>query len=418
MRSLRDRLRDIHHKKITPPPTKTSPEQDTTQWQGFSWQENEWGKYLAKRTQYSLELGEGLYQLHELYREDLGLLEMITHKKERINIEDLLFFDTETTGLGTGTGVAIFLFGLGYFQEDSFVLEQLFLPDISSEPSLLHDFASRINQFKGIISYNGKAFDWNLVASRFSLHRLPLPGHLSQGDLLYPARRLWKKCLPSCRLQEVESSCLHIRRKEDVPGYLAPQLYFEFLRSRQFSLLEGVFQHNRLDILSLVYLLIHLLKALNGTTAQVNADEKIAIGKWLMEWGQHERATQRLEGVLEDQALSRSLRGEVYQTLAGWWKREKNWPKAIRCWEQWLQEAGWDITPYVELAKYYEHQEHNVDQAIHYTRQAIDLLLQKKMLRRSSLIQKQMGELKHRENRLLEKQSKKGSPLDLDFRDI
>lgn len=414
MRTLRERLRDYHQGKASPPATEQPASPQNDELPGFFWMENDLGRYLLTRKVYPLATGEGLYRLGDLYKENLEGMALITRKKvESVRVEDLLFFDTETTGLGTGAGTTIFLFGLGYFREGSFILEQFFLPELSQEPALLADFSKKLELFKVIVSYNGKGYDWSLVDTRFSLHRLPLPDHLIHGDLLHSARKLWKRRLPSCRLHEVEAHCLLIRRKEDIQGYMAPQYYFEFLRSRQYHLLEGVFRHNRSDILSLVHLLTHILRRLGGSADDAEASEKLALGKWLLEAGDVERGVEWLEKALEDQSLARSLRGEVYRLLAERWKREKEWDKAVCCWERWTGEPGWDITPFVELAKYYEHQDRNADRALVYTRQAMDLLLNKKMIHRSSLIRKQMEELKHRESRLLEKQKKKAPYLEL-----
>ncbi|SEN23979.1 ribonuclease H-like domain-containing protein [Lihuaxuella thermophila] len=414
MRTLRERLRDYHQGKPSPSAAEPPDVSRCGEMPGFVWMENDWGKYLLGRKVYSLETGEGLYRLGDLYEENVKGLELITRQRiESVGVEDLLFFDTETTGLGTGAGTTIFLYGLGYFREGSFILEQFFLPELSQEPALLADFAKKLEGFKVIVSYNGKGYDWSLVNTRFSLNRLPLPDHLIHGDLLHSARKLWKRRLASCRLQEVEAHCLLIRREGDIQGSLAPEFYFEFLRSRQYQLLEGVFRHNRLDILSLVHLLTHLLRCLGGHADHIHASEKLALGKWFLEAGDVEQGIEWLEKALEDRNLARSLRGEAYRLLAERWKRTKEWEKAVNCWKRWTGESGWDITPFVELAKYYEHHAGNGERALDFTRQAMDVLLNKKMIRRSALIGKQMEELKHRESRLLEKQRKKAPYLEL-----
>jgi uncharacterized protein YprB with RNaseH-like and TPR domain len=71
-------------------------------------------------------------------------------------------------------------------------------------------------------------------------------------DLLYPARRLWKRRLESCSLSTVEREILKVIRDDDVPGYLIPEIYFRYLRTKDARAIKQVFEHNLQDILSLV----------------------------------------------------------------------------------------------------------------------------------------------------------------------
>ena len=76
----------------------------------------------------------------------------------------------------------------------------------------------------------------------------PLP-HL---DLVHTSRRLWKKFLPDCTLSSVEMGVLGFSRHSDIPGYLIPSVYFEFLQSGRVAVLNNVLRHNVMDVLSLV----------------------------------------------------------------------------------------------------------------------------------------------------------------------
>jgi uncharacterized protein len=48
---------------------------------------------------------------------------------------------------------------------------------------------------------------------------------------------------------------LSVYRFNDTPGYLIPQLYFDYLRSGNAEPLAGVMLHNRLDIVTLLFLM-------------------------------------------------------------------------------------------------------------------------------------------------------------------
>ncbi|NLL48295.1 MAG: hypothetical protein GX249_06900, partial [Firmicutes bacterium] len=53
-------------------------------------------------------------------------------------LEDLLFLDTETTGLAGGTGTYAFLVGLGYMTPTHLVVKQLLMRDYNEELALLY----------------------------------------------------------------------------------------------------------------------------------------------------------------------------------------------------------------------------------------------------------------------------------------
>ncbi|MER3468991.1 MAG: hypothetical protein C4314_03230, partial [Thermoflexus sp.] len=69
------------------------------------------------------------------------------------------------------------------------------------------------------------------------------------------ARRLWRRRLASRALMALEEAVLGLARSpEDVPGHEIPARYWSYLEQRDPGLLEGVFLHNRQDVLSMVVL--------------------------------------------------------------------------------------------------------------------------------------------------------------------
>jgi hypothetical protein len=165
------------------------------------------------------------------------------------------FLDTETTGLAGGSGTAAFLVGLGFVEEDSFVVRQYFMRDYNEERALLTSLAADLARFEHLVTFNGKMFDVPLLEARYRINRegFPLAG-LAHLDLLHPARRLWKLRLESCRLQSLEKALIGVHRVGDVPGDEIPRIYFEFVRSRDARAVSRIFEHNRLDIVSLAVL--------------------------------------------------------------------------------------------------------------------------------------------------------------------
>ncbi len=183
------------------------------------------------------------------------------------DLQDFIFLDTETSGLAGGTGTYAFEVGVGRFTDDGFRLAQFFMRHPGEEPALLAGLTKFMDGMKAVITYNGKGFDIPLLNTRYTLMGMSSPfegvGHF---DLLPLARRLWKIRLESRTLGNVENLILGvIRGEEEVPGYLIPEMYFEYLRTQDARPIAGIFYHNAIDILSLAGLFSHMSFLLNDS---------------------------------------------------------------------------------------------------------------------------------------------------------
>lgn len=178
----------------------------------------------------------------------------------------VLFLDTETTGLMGGTGTLAFLIGFAWFEDGALRAEQLLLTQPGREVPMLRRLAERLAEASAIVTYNGKSFDWPLLRNRFVLNRVPLPevrGHL---DLLHCARRVFKYRLESVRLVDVETDVLGFVRVGDVDGGEIPELYWQFLRTGDGSLLEPILEHNAHDVVALAAIMGRLAAGFDGNS--------------------------------------------------------------------------------------------------------------------------------------------------------
>ncbi len=164
--------------------------------------------------------------------------------------EELLFLDTETTGLAGGTGTVAFLVGLAWWEQGRLRIEQHFLPEPAHEAALLAAVAARAGRHKVVVSFNGASFDWPLLRTRALLNRMSDPlGELAGWDLLVPARRVWGRQLADCRQQTLEAEVCGLRRGPgDIPGDRIPQAWFDFLAGGDAEPLQRVLEHNRRDM--------------------------------------------------------------------------------------------------------------------------------------------------------------------------
>ena len=88
-----------------------------------------------------------------------------------VPVQSLLFFDTETTGLG-GSGAVAFLIGFGSLTDDGFEIRQYVLPDYSDECAMLEDVLAECTDDRTLVSYNGAAFDVPVVRDRMIINRI------------------------------------------------------------------------------------------------------------------------------------------------------------------------------------------------------------------------------------------------------
>lgn len=174
--------------------------------------------------------------------------------------EDTLAFDTETSGLSAGSGSFISMIGLGYFDNNNYIVDQLILPDLSSETAFLRQTELIFSRFPILLSYNGKSFDIPMLQNRIHFHMFPdFTKDIKHCDLLKISRRYWKPTLGSVRLSNIEQYLLKLQRgEEEVPGALAPELYRNYLRDSDASHISGVAYHNQIDVISLSAFLLYI----------------------------------------------------------------------------------------------------------------------------------------------------------------
>ncbi|MBN2146793.1 MAG: ribonuclease H-like domain-containing protein [Anaerolineales bacterium] len=323
-------------------------------------------------------------------------------------IESFAFLDTETSGLAGGTGTFAFMVGVGRFESQGFHLAQFFLRDPLEEAALLLALEQFVAPCQVIVSFNGKAFDIPLLNTRYILQgwKTPFAG-FHQIDLLHLARRIWRDRLPSRTLSNLEAQILHIQRgEEEVPGWMIPQMYFDYLRQRDARPLRRVFYHNQIDVLSMAALLEHLglLLADPINKAAGYGLDQAAIARLLEELGYTQTAAHLYHHSLES-GLPDAIAHDTLQRLALLFKRQGDYTAALPLWEK---AAGQQqVYAFVELAKYHEHHLQDFGQALYWTRAAIKLMNTPHF---SRLERRQwQGELNHRLQRLEKKQSRQKS---------
>lgn len=328
----------------------------------------------------------------------------------------IAYLDTETSGLAGGTGTFAFLVGAGRFEDDHFHLAQFFMRDPSEEGALLLALEKFLAPCRALVSFNGKAFDAPLLNTRYTLAgwRSPLSS-MQHVDLLPLARRLWRDRLPSRTLGNLEVQILEMKRtEEEVPGWMIPQMYFNYLRSGDAREMRRVFYHNALDVLSLAALFSHITGLLADPLhcPETHRVDRAAMGRLFEDLGEDELAAQLYETSLQDPGdfLSNALYWETLQRLSFLHKRQGNYPQAMHLWEEAARND--QLYAHVELAKVFEHILHDYHQALRWTQQAIQTIRRAGLPIYEKALWK--SELEHRQERLMRKIANGDSSLSSD----
>lgn len=384
------------------------------------------GSFVMRESRHSLDHQHGHYAMGQLV-EGYELLSRISKRFQTIkgvfSHKDLLFFDTETTGLGVGAGNVPFMIGYGYYTDSEFIAVQLFIRHPGEERAMLLYFYEFIQSFTHLVTYNGRTFDWPIVKNRYVLNRILFSdSDMEQLDLLYISRNLWKNSIISCRLSNVEEQRLGIRRYNDVSGAYAPMIYFQYLADGDVGPLEGVFLHNELDVLSLATLAIHLGTILAGQLdlTYVDTDDVFRIGVWLDQADLPKLAEEAFVELLK-RPMEKKRR--YLLSMATLYKKKKQYERAVPLWNEvaGIGRVGQALhtynmlQPLIELAMYYEHQCKRYDQALDLVEEALNRAEKRQAIRRLSDKDRLLVEQLHKRRSRLMTKAYRGMSSDVDL---
>jgi len=340
---------------------------------------NSHGAYFSFEARYPLPARYGHRPLADLLDVPMSAVAAITGDDawRTLSWRDVLFLDTETTGLEIAAGTVAFLIGIGFLDGDDFVVRQVFMRDFHEETALLHDLAHLCDQFKALVTFNGKTFDVPMLENRFVLTRQFVD--LFDGphfDLLHPSRRVWRRRLDNCKLGTLETDVLGITRTQaDIPGYFIPSLYRKYLVDQDARPMAGIFYHNEMDIVSMAALAAALGRLFLHDAASAEAVppiDQLSVGLWQLWLEQPARAEATLRA-----ALGRRLPSDLHRfgltQLAYLLKRQTRWADAEACWQE-LVAIDDSLLALEELAKYYEWREKDFRKAITCINYALNLL--------------------------------------------
>jgi len=343
-------------------------------------------------------------QLHGSYeiKKISQMHDLLDIKLDKFNPSTAMVIDTETTGLAGGTGTYAFIIGAGFWQGDKFIIRQYMMRDFNEEPAQL---AALAEDFSGsVISFNGKCFDLPLLLNRYRIHRFEPPfANAPHLDMLFPSRRIWKRNSPGFKLTQLEQQALGYARDGDVPSYLIPSIFFDYLQSRDETLLYPILNHNRDDVLSL-YQLVVIASAIIGQCLDNNNNDDdllLSVAEIYFKQGKYEQTLKLIDNIKTRYACDKTTNQAAWLKALSF-KKLGRWEKAV---EVFLNLYGRqpEIHTAIEIAKLYEHKLKNPRKSLEVIARAESILEFKAIIGSDT---KTQIDLTHRKNRLFLKASR------------
>ncbi|MCK5129904.1 MAG: ribonuclease H-like domain-containing protein [Clostridiales bacterium] len=286
------------------------------------------------------------------------------HDEIDIRVDEIIFFDTETTGLSGGTGTVAFLVGVGRLVNNKFVVKQFLMNDYHQENDLLNEFVDTLKGAKAVITYNGKSFDAPLLKTRSILNRIELGlEKYIHFDLLHACRRLYATRIQRCKLTDIEEKILNITRVDDIPGSEIPELFFRYLKCKDMNLLDKVVEHNLFDILSLVQIAGELAKSYEHPDEVLFAEDRYGIARTLHNYGSIDRAERIFKTLKQDYEPARVAYAFIQ-------KKKHKYKEAIEEFIIIANHNRFNIIYDIEVAKIAEHHMKDYELALQYTANA------------------------------------------------
>lgn len=173
----------------------------------------------------------------------------VSDEIKNIKFSDI-FLDIETTGLSKYSDYA-WVIGIGYRENDDFVVEQIFIKSLVEEKDQLIYLNDKLKQYERIITFNGNNFDIPFLKKRATNHKLELDfpeKNLDYFRLLKTSDKFLD--LDSYSLVDLEK-LMNIERDDPLRGKKTLELYKMASELDDEKIYDMVLNHNFYDIKNL-----------------------------------------------------------------------------------------------------------------------------------------------------------------------
>jgi uncharacterized protein YprB with RNaseH-like and TPR domain len=158
--------------------------------------------------------------------------------EEEYDLNKIVFFDIETTGLSAETSY-LYLIGCAYYKEEAFHLIQWFSENISEEGLLISTFFNFLGNYEVLIHFNGSGFDIPFIQQKINKLKLDYSFNsiisLDIYRIIKPFKHVLK--LDNMRLKTIESF-LKIHRKDMLDGEELISVYSSYIGKKHYESLK------------------------------------------------------------------------------------------------------------------------------------------------------------------------------------
>jgi tetratricopeptide (TPR) repeat protein len=179
------------------------------------------------------------------------------------------------------------------------------------------------------------------------------------------------------KLSVVEKEVLGVERIDDVPGFLAPMIYFDYVERKDPEGMIKILKHNEIDILSLITLYSHLSFQILEVDQNQTIQEKYEVGRWLNNLGEISSAQNIYLGIENDDESRAFVNSQIQ--LGYIFKKQKDFNQSLDFFIKVINKSGFpdlQIEACVEAAKIMEHQNKEYKEAINHCDLALGLMKQ------------------------------------------
>ncbi|WP_026652740.1 ribonuclease H-like domain-containing protein [Butyrivibrio proteoclasticus] len=172
-----------------------------------------------------------------------------------VNLNEILFFDIETTGLSPKNS-DLYLIGVSYIDGDVARLGQFFAESADDEEVLLRAFSGLCENFKAIVHFNGNRFDIPFVQNKLNKYGLEDVFENLKSLDIYRLIKPYKDQLGlvDCKQKTIELY-LGINREDKYDGGKLIPVYEKYKETQDKELLSLLLLHNAEDVKGMYHLL-------------------------------------------------------------------------------------------------------------------------------------------------------------------
>lgn len=167
----------------------------------------------------------------------------------------IIYFDIETTGFSP-SGSMIYLIGCICLKDGQYHLMQWFADTVESEKEILVSFMDFVKDYSVIVHYNGTGFDIPFIIKKCEIYKIECDFNGIESLDIYKKINNIKNLfnLENLKQKSVEKF-LAINRTDKYSGGELINIYYEYLKSKDSSLLNILLLHNHDDVIGMTQIL-------------------------------------------------------------------------------------------------------------------------------------------------------------------